>query len=522
MLQIGFETPAAFWALSSLALLVLFSLWRQAAARATVPSLLLWRRIPERNPPMRALRRPRWRIDLLLQAAAAGAIVAGLAGPYLPSSRPKPRRVAIVLDTSARMLAGDRLEKAKAEARALLAGPLSGDATSLYAAVPSPRRLASVDEARAVHARVDLVPLVAAARQEAEHVIVFSDGPVEGAHLRLLAGPADNAGIVELGVSEGEVFARLVNHGASRRATLRVAAGDRRFEEALDLPPGVSVWHRKMDLSGADSAGVELALSDGFPLDDRAFAYRLGSRRTVVSVVGRHVRRLIDALEAVPGVVLRQDSGESDVAVGVAERPGPAPLRVWLHDPSPRLTTEALEVGRHPLTAGLEARGAEIGTAGVGELAAAYREGEPLLSAEGRRVAVARGGDFHLAADLGPRGLPSTASFPIFWSNVIDFARKGGGFAVLRTGKPFEHPGGTFLEHDLGEHVLRLPAGERRVFTSLLDPRESDTAGLERALDWEPADPAGREPVRRMLGGAAAAAALGCALLAWLIQRRSD
>src|SRR5207237_4872405 len=91
---VRFETPAAFWALASLLLLILFSLWRQAAARVTVPSLALWLRIPERTPPVRALRRPKWRFELLLQALAIAAAVAALAGPYRETQEPQPRRVA--------------------------------------------------------------------------------------------------------------------------------------------------------------------------------------------------------------------------------------------------------------------------------------------------------------------------------------------------------------------------------------------------------------------------------------------
>ena len=112
-----FETPAAFWALASLALLILFSLWRQAAARVTVPSLALWKKIPERNPPVRALRRPRWRFELLIQALAIAAAVAALAGPYRETSETQPLRVAIVLDGSARMRADGRLQIGRASCR---------------------------------------------------------------------------------------------------------------------------------------------------------------------------------------------------------------------------------------------------------------------------------------------------------------------------------------------------------------------------------------------------------------------
>ena len=69
----SFGSPGALWGLSTLLLLILFSLWRQASARVIVPSLLLWKQIPERNPPVRALKRPRWRLELLVQALAISA-----------------------------------------------------------------------------------------------------------------------------------------------------------------------------------------------------------------------------------------------------------------------------------------------------------------------------------------------------------------------------------------------------------------------------------------------------------------
>jgi len=158
-----FETPAALWALTSLLLLILFSLWKQAAARVTVPSLALWKKIPERNPPVRALRRPRWRFELLLQALAIAAAVAALAGPYREKEDFQPRRVALVFDTSARMKADNRLAKAHEKAYQL-AVTLTRDTILLYGADPSPRQYMGWAEIAAVDEHVDVSPLVAAAR----------------------------------------------------------------------------------------------------------------------------------------------------------------------------------------------------------------------------------------------------------------------------------------------------------------------------------------------------------------------
>jgi hypothetical protein len=135
---------------------------------------------------------------------------------------------------------------------------------------------------------------------------------------------------------------------------------------------------------------------------------------------------------------------------------------------------------------------------------------------------VLRGRELHLSIDLHS-GWEKLPSFPIFWKNVVDFAGRGtGDFIIARTGRPLAIPGGEFLEYSLGEFTVKTPEGDRRVVTNLLDERESDTAGTTRALDWNPSDPAGRQPRRRDLSAVAAAAALGLVLLGWLVQRKAD
>lgn len=530
----SFETPGALWALSSLLLLVIFSLWRQAAARTTVPSVLLWKKIPERNPPIRALRRPKWRLELLLQALAIAAAVAALAGPYLATARPKPRRVALVFDTSARMRAGGRLEKAKAEARRLREGPLAGDRLAIYAAGPSPRKLDAVDAVRGIDAHVDLEPMIAAARQEAEHVIVFSDRPVPGTHSVLFGSGGANAGIVELTATDGEVFVRIGGHGPPRRAPIRLEWDGGKVEETVEVPGS---WFRKGDFSKAQEVRVEIGGADPFPMDDAVRATRLGATRIEAAVVGTGMPLLERALGKGLGVAVRREGGTPLFSVGVDERPAKAPFAVWLHSPAGRFVPKAWGSFTHPLVAAL--RPAELGSGGVGELPLEARAGEALLVADGKRVGVLRDGVLHLSIDLNPRGWPSTPSFPIFWKNVVDFAGKGASsFAVVRTGRPHAVPGevtrapdgalwrlspvGEFLAYTRGEYVLRTAEGEKRVEANLLDARESDAAGMTRALDWDPGAPAGREFARRGLGGWAAALALLFVALAWLMQRRAE
>src|SRR6185295_8998604 len=158
------------------------------------------------------------------------------------------------------------------------------------------------------------------------------------------------------------------------------------------------------------------------------------------------------------------------------------------------------------------------------------------ITVGGRAAATIRGRDVHLAIDVNE--FQKVPSFPIFWANVIEFARKGqGGFLVPRTGRPFAvspsarvqapegaiwslSPDGSFVAHTVGAYRLGLPDGVVTLRVNLLDERESDTGGQARALDWNPASSEGRERIHRSYGGWAAGAALVFLFLALLLQLR--
>ena len=481
-----FETPAALWALASLLLLVLFSLWRQAAAKVTVPSLALWKKIPERNPPVRALRRPKWRLELLLQALAIAAAVAALARPYRDTSELKPRRIAIVIDTSARMVAGNRLQEFKALAASLVKEKFPGDEVSWYAASPSPQKVKDPAEIRGVDAHVDLGPLLAAARAGADHVLLFTDRPVDGAKLILRAAPADNVGIVAFTAADDEVFIRIVNHGAPRPIPVELAAGDLKVRDTI--PAGKLVWSRRGDFSKATSVKISLGVTDSFPLDDRVEAVRLAEATTTVSVAGLLHPQILKAIRAVPGVSLRSGEGPARIAVGVDATPGPGDLRIRLIPTQARLSGEAV-VASHPLMADLDKRGKELAQV-FGELPPGDRGGQPLITIGGKVAAAVSGKDVRLCVDVAEWG-NSLPSLPIFFANAVEVARGGASKLTVVPG-------------------------------NLLDERESDTAGIRRDLDWDPGSPAGREPKRHGYGGVAAGAALALILLAWLMQLRSE
>ncbi len=535
-----FETPGALWGLLSLVLLAIFSLWRQAAARAVVPSLRLWRMIPERNPPVRALRRPRWRFELLLQALALAAAVTALAGPFLETAEPAPRKVALVFDTSSRMLAGSRLERAREEARRLISRLRPSDEIVVYAAVPDPRRVLRLDEVRAVHEHVDLAPLLAAAREETPHVVCFSDrappGPVAAS--ALFGGEGGNVGIVEFTVDDQEVFARIANHGPSRRVPLKLEWTGKTLALDLDLPPGQTAWSRRPeDLGGAGAVTLSLETRDHFPLDDAVTATRLAPPRAVVSLSGRHVGFLVRALESIPGIVVLRGAAESLVAIGVDAPPeGRAKLRVWVQSPPVPVPATAVTIRDHRLTAGL--READVRRSLVGAIGL-DPQAQALVLANGKPVVTLAGDALRLSIET-TSGWPLTPSFPIFWANVIDFAGgPAGAFAVVRTGRPYGLPagaatvvardasavwsvskGGSFLAHTVGEYEVSDAPGKPRLVANLLDARESDTRGERRPLEWSPADASGGATVRRPLAGHLAALVLLLVAAAWFLERR--
>jgi hypothetical protein len=364
--------------------------------------------------------------------------------------------------------------------------------------------------------------------------VLFSDRPAEGAHLALLAAPADNVGIVEFRATNDEVFIRLVNHGPAKSIPVELVAGSLKVRETI--PAGQPVWFRRGDYSKADSIRVSLDAADSFPMDNVVEATRLADLATSVSVDGIPEPQLLKALRSISGVALRSGGGPAKVAIGVDATPGPAEFRVWLIPPGAALRGE-VQIASHPLTADLEQRGKELV---LGELPPGERGGEPLIRVDGKVAAALKGRELRLCIDVNQWG-KSLESLPIFCANVVDFARGGAsGFAVLRTGRPLQFPPGTtlqkapqgalsalssdglFIAHTVGDYALQTPAGPRTVRANLLDEGESDTAGVNRPLDWDPAKPAGRIPKRDDFGGWAAGVALALLLLAWIMQLRTE
>jgi hypothetical protein len=383
----NFLYPAAFFGLTSIIVLILLSLWRLRPVKTIVPSVRLWREIPDRLPPVRSWHRPRANVSLMLQVLVAAALVFAMAGPGFTRLAPAPRRIAVVVDGSAAM---------------------------------SPRKEAVQRELDKLDRSDDLVfvPTLDLAVSEAKTVVYISDrapawNPPAGVNFQLVlvGGPLKNVGIVDAGVENGKLFLRL-----SSPAEVRVAVdgAERR------LP--ASAFHLA-DVP-ADARRIEASLDpDDFTEDDRVLLEREAARIDV-GLEGRPDRAILAAIEADPRArVVR--GGSPRVLIRIGSASGKAPLVVDV-DPPDGVESwgppETISLAKHPLTEGMEAE--DVKTAQVGTLAGPV-DAALILSGGKPVAAVRKPGEIAVAARYAESGWPATPSFPIFWSNVIGYGASG-------------------------------------------------------------------------------------------------
>jgi hypothetical protein len=469
--------PAALWGLAAVVALILMSLWRLRPERVTVPSVALWKRLPSRVPPVRALRRPRWSASLLLQALAVGAMVSALAQFLILGERPQGRRLAVVVDLGARA----RMDLVRAELEAIRAAT-AGDDVVLFE-VPALRRGAfrtdveKVDYARPPEAAISL------ARAEGRRVIWVGDRPA-GADVDVLVGaPSANVGVVDLAVEEGRVFARLLNLGSERELAVRVGSREHRVR----APPGES--SHVFALEG--EARVALP-ADDFPLDDVAEAERLGP--VAVELRGIPHALLRRAIEAQEGARIVDRGGALIVANGVDAEPGEG-TAVVIGPAGEAFAPGAFALARHRLAEGTKASEWE----GLRDVAALPEGYEPVVYSGGRAVVGVKGRTVRISGTLGE--LPDWPSFSIFFANVLESVRSSRGSWVVRRTGP-SHPRAGSGAWVVDAEASRLGA-ERRPF-------RAGSLG-----------PAPRGESRADLSAWLGLAALALAAAAWRSERRA-
>jgi len=473
----GLAVPAALWGLTALVALVLLSFWRLRPARLPVPSVLLWKLLPDRVPPVRALRRPRASMSLLVQMLAVAAGVLALAKPYTEEQATKPRTVAIVVDLSARML--PRLDAAKdayAQVRAALA---PGDRVVTYTFPPVARHEGAFAWGVA-HAAGDASIAIGLARREADIVVFIGDRPVDApCEQVLVGGPMANTGVVDASLDGGRVYARILGPEGERVAEFAPA-------------PEIRV---------AD---------DAFALDDVLYLDR-GKGTVDVLLAGRPHAEIRRALERHPRVRL-VTGGRADVVVRVGEpaRADDPPSRVVVHLEGEGFVPKTVATA-HGLMNGVAASEVVLARA-----ATISGDGEALLFADGRKVAVVRGREILIAAEIERAGWPAFPSFPIFWSNVIDFFSSDE-WLVRRTFAPVGLADGRTVR---AERVGENRFGADIVHANLLERRASDLAGESRPFDPSRLPSAVVESRRRDLSRWPAVLALLLVLTAWWLERK--
>jgi hypothetical protein len=415
---VTFLHPGAFAALASILLLILLSLWRQRPTRVVVPSVRLWERIPDRIPPVRAMRRPRANLSLILQIVAAAALVTAMAGPGVVRPRPGPRRIAVVVDLSAPMIPrmGDaRRELAKldpADDIVLIESP----SLARHEGLGDPAALKPVERAGDPRPALDL------AASEAKQIVFVGDripawSPPSGVklHLALVGGPLRNVGIVDANVEDGKLFLRL---SAPAEVELKLDGRALRLAGSatclVEIPEGTS--------------RIEAALApDEFPADDRVVLEREGGP-VEVELEGRPDPAIRAAIEANPRARIVRN-GNPRLRIRVGAPPGRAAPVVVDVDPAAGveewLEPGILAVAPHPLTREVEAE--DLRFSQVGRLAGPV-EAVLIHGPGGFPVAAVRKpGEIVLAVRYAATGWPVRPSFPIFWANVIEYAGSGAG-----------------------------------------------------------------------------------------------
>lgn len=242
--------PLGLLGLLTLPIIVLLHLLRERQRRVAVPSLLLWQNIPQTPDGVRSRKLP---LTLLLLLQLLIALMAGLAlsrPQILGISGRGAQHTAIVIDTSASMLAGDgvgtRFDAARDAARAAVGGLSSGDKLTIVTAGPNARVVASggAGDAAALLAAIDglaaggvgtqldaALTLAEAALdpQLSRRVLLLTDGAIVGATPRELSVPVEvqtigasaaNRAVVALAArpwgGEIRVYSRVSNHDAVR------------------------------------------------------------------------------------------------------------------------------------------------------------------------------------------------------------------------------------------------------------------------------------------------------------------
>ncbi len=108
----SFERPEGLWLLALAVPILAFHFYRGKVRRLPVPTLLFWEQVLVEEERQSALKRLRHYASLLLNLLALTVLTSAVSEPRVRGLTPRPRKVALVVDTDPRMLARGALDRA--------------------------------------------------------------------------------------------------------------------------------------------------------------------------------------------------------------------------------------------------------------------------------------------------------------------------------------------------------------------------------------------------------------------------
>jgi hypothetical protein len=338
----GFAQPLALWLLVLLPLVALIHQLRARSAVVVVPSLMLWKGMPETVRAESFSRRWRPNALLILQLFALGCAVIALSEPYIQTAVGIPSRVVFVLDISASMKATDVTPSRFAAARSRILSDanrlpkrtrfalvIAGSRPAIRLGFSTSRRelRRALDSARPTDESANLSAAIAFANALADGVDVrlYTDTTIEGfeSTTRLFRKRPKDIALTELIVSAeagnpSDASARVTveNHaGTPQRIRLSLDVdGAPTDAQSVDVGANASAsatFRFRADGRRPTSVVVTVESDDDYDANNRIYRVLTATRPLRVLVVGE-ASPFLDALLSVnPGVTLRHVSADA-------------------------------------------------------------------------------------------------------------------------------------------------------------------------------------------------------------------
>lgn len=509
----SFERPEGLWLLALAVPILAFHFYRGKIRRLPVPTLLFWEQVLVEEERRSALKRLRHYASLLLNLLALTVLTSAVSEPQVRGLTPRPRKIALVVDTDPRMLARGALDGARERAGAWLDAcdeaalydgeglrePLTRDLDRVRRALAA-LRIRPRGEARAIER------MLRRTRPDLEVVfLTVPEGPpipnrgwVGGTWV---LAPEDRFPTIRLEAArfggeprEERLLVRWNGEPLTEKA-FRLDA-----EAALDLPLDPSK-HPGRRIESGGVAEIAFAEADDFPLDDAAFfivpataplpvivfhpdrpnPLLMGGLRALMAKgwVGECVAVAIEnfpkartAIGEGTGVIFDRCAPPDSLSVGAVLRfgssEGPAIDRPVLTDWD----------RRGPLLQGVDLTDLAVKRARV------LSQGDPLIRSTAGPIAVSerRGGfaSMTFGFSLEESDLALGAGFPLLLRNWIEWIRRGAMRSLPAQVEIGAIVGGTELDRP-GAVAVSADGREEVVAVNAFDRARSDLSGLSSA-----------------------------------------